>query len=66
MIKAFKNLSRLALLGAVAFSVASCADEYSMPSPDIDPAQLVEGVAFSVEHDSQNPNIIHLKSLMPA
>ena len=46
MIKAFKNLSRLALLGAVAFSVASCADEYSMPAPDIDPSELVEGVAF--------------------
>ncbi|MDE5814562.1 MAG: hypothetical protein K2H72_09770 [Muribaculaceae bacterium] len=66
MTKAFKNLSRIALFGAVAFSVASCADEYSMPSPNIDPAQLVEGVAFTVEHDSENPNIIHLKSLMPA
>ncbi len=64
MTKAFKKLSRIALFGAVAFSVASCADEYSMPMPNIDPAELVEGVAFTVEHDSQNPNIIHLKSLM--
>ena len=66
MTKAFKNLSRIALFGAVAFSVASCADEYSMPAPNINPAELVEGVAFTVEHDSENPNIIHLKSLMPA
>ena len=66
MTKAFKNLSRIAFLGVVAFSVASCADEYSMPAPDINPAELVEGVAFTVEHDSENPNIIHLKSLMPA
>lgn len=66
MTKTFKNLSRIALFGAVAFSVASCADEYSMPAPNIDPAELVEGIAFTVEHDSENPNIIHLKSLMPA
>lgn len=66
MIKTFKYISRIALCGAMALGVASCADEYSLPMPDIDPAQLVEGVAFSVEHDAQNPNIIHLKSLMPS
>ncbi len=66
MTKTFKNLSRIALFGTLAFSVASCADEYSMPAPNINPAELVEGVAFTVEHDSENPNIIHLKSLMPA
>ena len=66
MTKAFKYLS-YALCGLMAAGAASCSDEdYTMPQPNITPEQLVEGVAFSVEHDAQNPNIIHLKSLMPA
>lgn len=64
MIKAFKYLCRTALFGAAALAVASCADEYSMPAPNISPDQLVEGVAFSVTHDAENPNIIHIKSLL--
>lgn len=67
MTKAFKCLSQTVLFGALAISAVSCTDEtYTMPEPNIKPEQLVEGVAFSVEHDSQNPNIVYLKSLMPA
>lgn len=66
MTKTFKYLSCL-FLGALAVGAWSCsADEYTMPQPNITPEELVEGVAFSVEHDAANPNIIHLKSLMPA
>ena len=66
MTKAFKYIGCAALFGAVAMGAVSCSeDTYSLPSPDITAEQLVEGVAFSVEHDAQNPNIIHLKSLMP-
>ena len=66
MTKAFKYIGCAALFGAVAMGAVSCSeDTFSLPSPDIKAEQLVEGVAFSVEHDSQNPNIIHLKSLMP-
>ena len=66
MTKTFKYLSCL-LLGALAVGAWSCsADEYTMPQPNITPEELVEGVAFSVEHDAANPNIIHLTSLMPA
>lgn len=67
MTKAFKYIGCAVLSGAVALGAVSCSeDTYSLPSPDITSEQLVEGVAFSVEHDAQNPNIIHLKSLMPA
>lgn len=67
MTKAFKYIGCAALIGAVAMGAVSCSeDTYSLPDPDISTEQLVEGVAFSVEHDAQNPNIIHLKSLMPS
>lgn len=67
MTKAFKHVSRLALFGALCIAASSCSDEtYTLPAANINPDQLVEGVAFSVEHDAQNPNIVYLKSLMPA
>ncbi|MDE6043546.1 MAG: hypothetical protein K2G07_08415 [Muribaculaceae bacterium] len=67
MTKAFKYLSYLLVGAACATTTWSCSDDdYTMPAPNISPEELVEGVAFTVEHDAQNPNIIHLKSLMPA
>lgn len=67
MTKAFKYLSYLLVGATVATTAWSCSDEdYTMPQPNITPEELVEGVAFTVEHDAQNPNIIHLTSLMPA
>lgn len=67
MTEAFKYIGCAVLFGAAAMGAVSCSeDTYSLTSPDITSEQLVEGVAFSVEHDAQNPNIIHLKSLMPA
>ncbi|MDE6269982.1 MAG: hypothetical protein K2M12_03895 [Muribaculaceae bacterium] len=66
MTKAFKYLSYMLAGAALAVSAWSCSDEnYSMPAPNITPEELVEGVAYTVEHDAQNPNIIHLSSLMP-
>lgn len=67
MTKAFKYLSYMLVGAACAGAAWSCTDEtYSIPEPNITPAELVEGVAFTVDHDADNPNIIHLKSLMPA
>ncbi|MDE6160927.1 MAG: hypothetical protein K2F77_04645 [Muribaculaceae bacterium] len=67
MTKAFKYLSYMLVGAACAGAVWSCTDDtYSIPEPNITPAELVEGVAFTVDHDADNPNIIHLKSLMPA
>lgn len=66
MTKAFKYFSCAVLFSAAVTGAVSCSeDTYSLPSPNISSEELVEGIAFSVEHDAQNPNIIHLKSLMP-
>ncbi len=43
---------------------ASCADKYDLGDVDINPDELVEGVAFTVTPDASNPNLIHLKSLL--
>jgi hypothetical protein len=46
------------LLMLTAFSACS-PDDYDLASADVKSADLVEGVAFHVTHDSQNPNLIH-------
>ncbi len=62
-----KSIKYFALGAVVALSMASCSEEtYDLPNPDVSTAELVEGIAYTVEHDAQNPNIIHLKSLMPS
>lgn len=66
MTKAFKYLSYLLVGAACATTTWSCSDDdYTIPAPNISPEELVEGVAFTVEHDAQNPNIVYLKSLLP-
>lgn len=55
------------VLGAMMmlFGISSCSpDEYDLGSKDVTTADLVEGKAFTIEHDSNNPNIVYLKSLM--
>lgn len=43
----------------------SCSpDEGSLGKMDVAPEELVEGIAFRIEHDASNPNIIYLTSLM--
>ena len=45
--------------------LASCSpDEYGLGNTDVKPADLVEGIAYKIEHDAANPNIVYLKSLM--
>lgn len=39
-------------------------DDLKKGEAAITPADLVEGIAFKIEHDAANPNIVHLKSLM--
>ena len=53
----------LYLSAAVALLLGACApDDHSLSSPDLQPADLVEGKAFSVDVDAQNT--ITLKSLL--
>lgn len=43
----------------------SCSPEkYGLGDIDVLPSQLVEGIAFKIEHDPANPNIVYLTSLM--
>lgn len=61
-LKSFISLVACAMLTVF----ASCTPEdHELPAADISSQDLVEGIAFSVVPDAQNPNIIHLKSLMP-
>jgi hypothetical protein len=47
------------------FWMTSCSpDEFSMGEVDVAPKDLVEGIAFKIEHDVANPNIVYLKSLV--
>ncbi len=45
--------------------MGSCTpDDFDLGAVDVNPGDLVEGIAFKIEHDPQNPNIVYLTSLM--
>lgn len=53
------------LIAGVLLMFSACTpDEYEMGSKAFAPEDLVEGVAYSVTHDANNPNIVYLKSLL--
>lgn len=60
-----KNIIMALGLG-VALLTSCSPEDHDLVSPDINADDLVEGVAFTITHDSSNPNIVHLKSLLPA
>ncbi|PRD45036.1 hypothetical protein C5745_18550 [Sphingobacterium haloxyli] len=39
-------------------------EEFELGDIDVNPQDLVEGIAFKIEHDAENPNIVYLTSLM--
>ncbi len=47
-------------------TVACTPDSYELELPDVSSEDLVEGIAFTITHDVENPNIIYLRSLMPS
>ncbi len=60
-----KNINQILSFLILVLLVGSCTpDEISMGEKEIQPGELVEGIAFTIEHDATNPNIIYLKSLM--
>lgn len=64
MNKIFKLFS---LLSIVAIMFTSCSpEEFALGAVDVKSEDLVEGIAFKIEHDATNPNIIYLTSLMGA
>lgn len=59
-----KYYSFLAAAGILTLASACTADEYNLDSVSVTPEQLIEGQAFEVMPDAQNPNVIHLVSKM--
>lgn len=57
-----KYISSL-LLGAAVVIPSCTPDEYSLGGQTYEKADLVEGVAYSITPDANNPNIIHLEAL---
>ncbi|MFT3740224.1 MAG: hypothetical protein QM786_15855 [Breznakibacter sp.] len=58
-----KYLSLLA--GAVLLAFSACApDKYELGLPNVTSGELVEGLAYTITHDANNPNIVYLESLM--
>lgn len=52
-------------IASVVMLLSACSpDDHSLGAVDVTPDDLVEGIAFKIEHDAANPNIIHLTSLM--
>jgi hypothetical protein len=39
-------------------------ENYDLGAIDVKSEDLVEGIAFKIEHDASNPNIVYLTSLM--
>lgn len=53
------------LVFLVGMLVYSCSpDEFTLGKADVNTNELVEGIAFSIEHDNDTPNIVRLNSLM--
>ena len=64
--KRLKSLYIAAVAGLLAIGTGCSPDSYDLPDPNISTDELVEGIAFTITHDSDNPNIVYLKSLLPA
>lgn len=53
-------------MAVLALLVSACSpDDYSLGDKNISSDDLVEGLAYTVTHDSSKPNIVYLKSLLP-
>lgn len=59
-----RTMKTLAAMVALATMGACSPESFEMGDKDITSDQLTEGTAFTITHDSNNPNIIYLKSLM--
>ncbi len=61
-----KYICSLAAFAMILFMAGCSPDEYSLGDKDLTSDDLVEGIAYSVTHDAQNPNIVVVKSLLPS
>lgn len=61
-----KNIvKKLTSLFAVIWFLTACSpEEFGLGNVDVKPGDLVPGIAYKIEADAQNPNIVRLTSLM--
>ncbi|MCL1934433.1 MAG: hypothetical protein FWF53_11555 [Candidatus Azobacteroides sp.] len=53
------------IIASIALFFSACSPEdYTLGIKDIKQSDLVEGIAFKIEHDASNPNIVYLTSLL--
>lgn len=63
MMKKLYNILTFLILSVVVYT--SCTpDNYDLEKIDVKSGDLVEGIAYKIEHDATNPNIVYLTSLM--
>jgi hypothetical protein len=59
------KIFKIALAILAIFIADACSpDEFELGKVDVTGAELVPGIAYRIEHDNSNPNIIYLRSLM--
>jgi hypothetical protein len=59
-----KSYIYLFIAGVAAFFSACTPDRFDLGAKDVTADDLVEGLAFTVTHDANNPNIVYLESKM--
>lgn len=52
------------VVSAVMLLWACSPDEHEMAGKDVEAGDLVEGLAYSITHDSDNPNIVYLTNML--
>jgi len=57
-------ISYLLALLVVSILSACTPESYSTSVPDVKSGELLEGISFEITHDTSNPNIVYLTSLM--
>lgn len=60
----YKHYIHSVVAGVLLAFTACTPDEYELGEVDITSEDLVEGLAYTITHDEDNPNIIYLKSLL--
>ncbi len=61
----FKYFSAIATGLALMGTAACTPDSYELPAQTVSADDLIEGIAYSVTPDAENPNIIHCRALVP-
>lgn len=64
--KLIKNISLTIIAVLINFFTACTPEQYELSEVDYVADDLVEGLAYTVTPDEENPNIIYLKSLLPS